>query len=97
MKLTIPAPQNIKRRERFLVEHADYYLPARFEYELLRIANIRASKKLRWETPLNYSKRDERIKETSKMFEHVPKKVSMFKRTLDWFKPKVNRASQRGA
>jgi len=38
MKLTIPAPQNIKRRETFLLEHPDYYPENRFRQELMRIA-----------------------------------------------------------
>ena len=95
MKLTVPAPQNIKRRETFLLAHPDYYSPKRFEYELLMIAKIRSEKKLRWEQPLmRMSPQEDRRQETAKTFEVV--KPNAFKRTLDWIKPKFTRASQRG-
>lgn len=86
MKLTIPSIQNIKRRETFLFEYTDYYSPKRFEYELLRIAKIRAEKKLRWEQPLFHMKQEERMKETAKTFEIVPKKQGFFKKAMNVFK-----------
>ena len=87
MKLTIPAIQNIKRRETFLLEHTDYYSPKRFEYELLRIAKIRSEKKLRWEQPLmRLATQQERMKETAKTFEVVKPKPSFFKRVTNIFK-----------
>lgn len=49
MKLTIPAPQNIKRRESFLLAHPDYYGPVKTRAELLKIAYVRAKKNLRWD------------------------------------------------
>lgn len=48
-KITIPAPQNIKRREKFLLEHQDYYSKNRFQGELLKVAMTRTEKSLDWE------------------------------------------------
>lgn len=90
MKITIPAPQNIKRREAFLLTHKDYYPKGRLAQELMRIAMTRAEKKLRWEQPLaRMATQEERMKETSKMFTPV-KKQGFIKRVASMFK------SQRG-
>ena len=89
-KKTIPAPQNIKRRETYLLKHSDT-LPKKYvQAELLKIAKTRAEKKLRWEQPLFQAKRDERLKETAKTFTPVPKKQTFFSRVKGMFK------SQRG-
>lgn len=53
MKLTIPSPQNIKRREAFMFAHPDYYKEIKLRAELLKIAFIRAEKNLRWNKPIN--------------------------------------------
>lgn len=90
MKLTIPSIKNIKRREAFLLAHPDYYSPERFEHELLRIANIRVEKKLRWEQPLMQVKHEDRMKETAKQFTVIPKKQGFIKHVANMFK------SQRG-
>ena len=88
---TIPAPQNIKRRETFLLQHADKLPKTYVQAQLLRIAIERSHKRLRWESyqtpkaPL-----EERLKETAKMFTPVPKKQRLFSRVKGMFK------SQRG-
>ena len=48
---TIPAPQNIKRREAYLLQNADKLPKTSGQAQLLKIAMIRTQKKLRWETP----------------------------------------------
>lgn len=90
---TIPAPQNIKRREAFLLAHADR-LPKKYvQAQLLKIAIIRSQKKLRWETPKKsqtVEEREARIKETEKTFTPIPKKQGFIDRIKGAFK------SQRG-
>ena len=86
MKLTIPAPQNIKRREAFLLTHRDYYPERRLRQELMRIAMTRAEKTLRWEMPeVKLATQAERMKETAKTF--TPVKPNLFKRVINIFKP----------
>ena len=87
---TIPAPQNIKRREAFLLEH-ETKMPKEYVHaQLLRIAMERASKRLNWNQPIVQAKREERIKETAKMFTPIPKKQGFMSRVKGMFK------SQRG-
>lgn len=88
---TIPAPQNIKRREAYLLTHADK-LPTKYvQAQLLKIAMERSEKRLRWSTPDNRLKtQDERMKETAKSFTPIPKKQGFFSRVKGMFK------SQRG-
>lgn len=88
---TIPAPQNIKRREAYLLTHADTLPKKYLQAQLLKIAMIRAEKSLRWETPMRMQtaeERQERIKETAKNF--IPKKQGFISRVKGMFK------SQRG-
>jgi hypothetical protein len=88
---TIPAPQNIKRRESFLITHADRLPKTYVQAQLLKIAIIRAEKKLRWEVPsIAKAPLEERMKETSKQFTPTPKKQKVFSRVKGMFK------SQRG-
>ena len=87
---TIPAPQNIKRREAFLLEH-ETKMPKEYVHaQLLRIAMERASKRLNWNQPIVQQKREERMKETAKMFTPIPKKQGFMSRVKGMFK------SQRG-
>ena len=87
---TIPAPQNIKRREAFLLEH-EAKMPKEYVHaQLLRIAMERASKRLNWNQPIVQQKRKERMKETAKMFTPIPKKEGFMSRVKGMFK------SQRG-
>lgn len=88
---TIPAPQNIKRREAFLLNNADK-LPTRYvQAQLLKIAMERSEKRLRWSTPDNRLKtQDGRMKETAKIFTPIPKKQGFISRVKGMFK------SQRG-
>lgn len=88
---TIPAPQNIKRREAFLLNNADK-LPTKYvQAQLLKIAMVRSEKKLRWEThEYRLKTQAERIKETSKTFEVVAPKQTLISRIKNMFK------SQRG-
>lgn len=92
MKLTIPSPKNLKRREAFLLTHKDYYPESKREAELLKIAHTRAEKKLRWEMPeVRLETQQERMKETAKTFTPVAKKQGLFARVRNIFK------SQRGS
>lgn len=94
---TIPAPQNIKRREAFLLNNADK-LPSKYvQAQLLKIAMVRSEKRLRWDMPNNMvlpditnAHREERMKETAKAFTPVPKKQGFISRVKGMFK------SQRG-
>lgn len=89
----IPAPQNIKRREAYLLQHADKLPKTYVQAQLLKIAMVRAEKKLRWEMPHKMEsaeQRMERIKETAKTFIPVPKKQGLMSRVKGMFK------SQRG-
>lgn len=63
MKLTIPAPQNIKRREAFMFAYPDYYKEIKLRAELLKIAFIRAEKNLRWGKPISTLSTDQEVKE----------------------------------
>lgn len=86
---TIPAPQNIKRREAYLLQHADKLPKTYVQAQLLKIANARAEKKLRWEMPHiaeSQESREKRMEETTKMFTPVPKKVGFFSRVKGMFK-----------
>lgn len=88
---TIPAPQNIKRRESYLITHADKLPKTYVQAQLLKIAMIRTTKKLRWQVPDTRLKTmDERKKETAQTFEVVHKKPTFFSRVKNMFK------SQRG-
>ena len=87
---TIPAPQNIKRREAFLLEHEAKMPKAYVHAQLLRIAMERAEKRLKWNQPIVQQKREERMKETAKMFTPIPKKQGFMSRVKGMFK------SQRG-
>ena len=89
---TIPAPQNIKRREAYLLTHADKLPKTYVQAQLLKIAMVRSEKKLRWNTPdTRLQTRDERMKETAKTFEVVkPRPKTFFSRVKGMFK------SQRG-
>lgn len=90
--MTIPAPQNIKRREAYLLTHAEKLPKTYVQAQLLKIAFIRSQKKLRWETPDNRLKtQDERIKETAKQFVPISKKQGIISRIRNIFK------SQRGS
>ena len=89
----IPAPQNIKRREAYLLTHADKLPKTYVQAQLLKIAMIRTQKKLRWETPRKMETQEERlarINQTAKTFTPVPKKQTFFSRVKGMFK------SQRG-
>ena len=86
MKLTIPAPQNIKRREAFLLEHESKMPKEYVHAQLLRIAMERAAKRLNWSQPIVQAKRQERLQETAKMFTPVPKKQGFFSRVKGMFK-----------
>lgn len=70
---TIPAPQNIRRREAFLLTHADK-LPTKYlQAQLLKIAIVKAQKNLRWEMPTKLKSREERMEETTRKFTPVKK------------------------
>ena len=88
---TIPAPQNIKRREAFLLEH-EAKMPKEYVHaQLLRIAMERASKRLNWTQPIIMNKLEERKKQTAHTFEAVHQKPkTFFQRVKGMFK------SQRG-
>ena len=92
MKETIPAPQNIKRREAYLLAHADKLPKAYVQAQLLKIAKIRAEKKLRWQTPDNrLATQAQRMKEfAEKHTTPVPKKQGFISRIKNIFR------SQRG-
>lgn len=45
----IPAPQNIKRREAFLLAHSDRLPKQYLQDELVKIAIVRSQKNLRWD------------------------------------------------
>lgn len=97
MKLTPPAPQNIRRRELFFLEHADKYPTKRVHAELLRIAMHRANNNIRWGKPDTRTvTREERLKETASTFQVVEKKQGVLDHVKNIFKPKANKASQRG-
>lgn len=82
---TIPAPQNIKRREAFLLAHADKMPTKYVQAQLLRIAKIRVQKKLRWETPsLQSLTRTDRMEGTKKTF--TPVKEGILSRIKKAFK-----------
>jgi hypothetical protein len=84
---TIPAPQNIKRREAYLLIHADKLPKTYVQAQLLKIAMTRTEKKLRWLTPDTMLKTaDERMKETTKMFTPIPKKQGFISRVKGMFK-----------
>ena len=86
---TIPAPQNIKRREAYLLQHADKLPKTYVQAQLLKIAMIRSEKRLRWQTPVKMQtmeEREARMKETAKTFEVVKPKPSFFKRVTNIFK-----------
>lgn len=87
---TIPAPQNIKRREAFLLNNVEK-LPTKYvQAQLLKIAMVRSEKKLRWETPNRLNTQAQRREETAKTFEVVKPKKTFLSRVKDMFK------SQRG-
>ena len=84
---TIPSPQNIKRREAYLLTHADKLPKTYVQAQLLKIAMIRSQKRLRWQTPDTRLKNmDERKKDTAKIFEPVPVKRTLFSRIRNIFK-----------
>jgi hypothetical protein len=84
---TIPAPQNIKRREAYLLNNSDKLPKTYVQSQLLKIAMIRAEKKLRWTLPDTRLKtQDERMKQTAKTFTPVPKKQGFFSRVKGMFK-----------
>lgn len=89
-KKTIPAPQNIKRREAYLLTNADKLPKTYLQAQLLKIAMVRAEKKLRWHTPDTRLKtQEERMKETAKAFtpiDKVPIKKTFFGRVKGMFK-----------
>ena len=86
-KLTIPAPQNIKRREAFLITHKDKLPSSYYHAELLRIAHIRAEKKLRWAVPDTRLKTmEERKSQTNQLFEVVKPKQTLFSKVKNMFK-----------
>ena len=58
--------------------------------QLLQIAMERAEKRLKWNQPIVQTKREERMKETAKMFTPIPKKEGFMSRVKGMFK------SQRG-
>ena len=84
---TIPAPQNIKRREAYLLNNSDKLPKTYVQAQLLKIALIRSEKKLRWQTPdTRLQTVAERMKETAKTFTPVPKKQGLFSRVKGMFK-----------
>lgn len=84
---TIPAPQNIKRREAYLLNHADKLPKTYVQAQLLKIAMTRTEKRLRWATPDTRLKTQaERMKETASTFIPVPKKQGFFSRVKGMFK-----------
>ncbi len=88
---TIPALQNIKRREAYLLTNYDKLPKSYAQAQLLRIARIRSDKRLRWETSsIPKAPLQERIKETANVFTPIPKKQSFIDRVKGTFK------SQRG-
>ena len=95
---TIPAPQNIKRREAYLITNSDKLPKTYVQAQLLRIAMIRTEKELRWSMPDNRLKtQDERLKETAKQFVPVESPKGFMNRTRDWIDRKFKKGSQRGA
>ena len=86
---TIPAPQNIKRREAYLLTNADKLPKTYVQAQLLKIAMTRSEKKLRWKTPdTRLQTQTERMKETAKTFEVVTKPTpkTFFSRVKGLFK-----------
>jgi len=85
---TIPAPQNIKRREAYLLTNVDKLPKTYVQAQLLKIAITRSEKRLRWETPDTRLKTAaERMKETAKTFEVVkPTPKTFFARVKGMFK-----------
>lgn len=95
---TIPAPQNIKRRETFLLQHKDSLPKTYLQAQLLKIAMTRAEKKLRWEQPLaRLATQEQRQKETAKIFTPVETPKIFMNRTRDWIDRKFKKGSQRGS
>ena len=91
---TIPAPQNMRRRESYLLTHKDTLPKTYVQAELLKIAMRRTENRIRfWDKD---DERKQKIKEMAKKFTPVPQKKTFKDRVRDWFKPKINRASQRG-
>ena len=85
-KPTIPAPQNIKRREAYLLINRDTLPKSYVQAQLLKIARIRCDKKLRWAPPDTRLKtQDERMEETKQTFEPV-KKEGIVSRLKNIFK-----------
>ena len=66
--------KNIKKREAFLLEHPDYYSPARFEHELLLVAKIRNEKGLKWTNRLT------EVQKQEPEIEVLPKKKNILER-----------------
>jgi hypothetical protein len=84
---TIPAPQNIKRREAYLITNADKLPKTYVQAQLLKIAMTRTEKKLRWQVPDTRLKTmQERMTETAKTFTPVPKKQGFIDRVKGMFK-----------
>lgn len=84
---TIPATQNIKRREAYLLQHADKLPKTYVQAQLLKIAITRSEKKLRWNLPDTRLKtKDERMKQTAQAFTPVPKKQTFFSKVKGMFK-----------
>ena len=84
---TIPAPQNIKRRESFLLDHKDKLPRTYVQAQLLKIAMIRSEKRLRWEVKdTRLATQDERMKETAKTFTPILKKQGFISRVKGMFK-----------
>ena len=89
---TIPSPQNIKRRETYLLQHADKLPKSYVQAQLLKIAITRAEKKLRWEQPLlRLATLEERTKETAKKFVPVETPKGFMNRTRDWIDRKLKK------
>jgi hypothetical protein len=86
-RATIPAPQNIKRREAYLLKNADTLPKIYVQAQLLKIAKERAEKKLRWDVPDTRLKtQDERMEETKKTFEPIKPKKSFIERLRERLK-----------
>ena len=83
-KLTIPAPQNIRRREAFLLAHPDYYPETKLKAELLKIYLTRIQKGLRWSRSKNTVL--EKINEQKSEFVPIPKKQNMLDKIMSIFK-----------
>lgn len=91
---TIPAPQNIKRREAYLLTNADKLPTTYVQAQLLRIAMIRTEKKLRWDSPINIvlpdiakAHQEERKKKTAAAFANMPQKQTFVSRVKGMFRP----------